>query len=52
MLTAAQRPKFFKLARAAWSTVSPGVPFDEWRKAQMEWVFVSPKSKRTIGELK
>lgn len=35
MLTAAQRPKFFKLARAAWSTVSPGVPFDEWRKQIM-----------------
>lgn len=35
MLTAAQRPRFFKLARAAWSTVSPGVPFDEWRKQIM-----------------
>lgn len=35
MLTPAQRPKFFKLARAAWSTVSPGVPFDEWRKQVM-----------------
>jgi hypothetical protein len=35
MLTDAQRPKFFKIARAAWSTVSPGVPFDEWRKQIM-----------------
>jgi len=35
MLTPAQRRKFFKLARAAWSTVSPGVPFDAWRKQVM-----------------
>lgn len=34
-LTAAQRPKFFKLARAAYSNVSPGIPFDDWRKAEM-----------------
>lgn len=35
MLTSAQRTKFFQLARSAWSTVSPGVPFDEWRKQIM-----------------
>ena len=35
MLTAAQQGKFFKLARAAYSVVSPGVPFDQWRKAEM-----------------
>lgn len=34
-LTSAQRPKFFQLARSAWKTVSPGVPFDEWRKQIM-----------------
>ena len=35
MLTDAQRVKFFKLARAAYSRESPGVPFDAWRKAEM-----------------
>jgi hypothetical protein len=35
MLTPAQRPKFFKLARSAWATVSPGIPFDAWRKQIM-----------------
>jgi len=35
MLTNAQRVKFFKLARAAYSRESPPVPFDEWRKAEM-----------------
>ena len=35
MLTSAQRPKFFKLARKAYGRESPGVPFDEWRKRTM-----------------
>jgi hypothetical protein len=35
MLTDAQRVKFFKLARRAYSVVSPAEPFDAWRKAVM-----------------
>lgn len=35
MLTPSQRSKFFKLARAAWLAVSPGTPFNTWRKEQM-----------------
>jgi hypothetical protein len=35
MLTAPQRVKFFKLARAAYSRESPGIPFDDWRKQEM-----------------
>lgn len=34
-LTAAQRPKFFKLARAAYDQESPRMAFDDWRKFQM-----------------
>jgi hypothetical protein len=34
-LTSAQRPKFFKLARAAYDRESPRMPFDDWRKHQM-----------------
>ena len=36
MLTAPQRVKFFKLARAAYARESPPVPFDEWRKDEMK----------------
>jgi hypothetical protein len=35
MLTDSQRVKFFKLARAAYSKESPGIPFDGWRKQEM-----------------
>lgn len=34
-LTNAQRPKFFKMVKAAYDHESPGVPFDQWRKEQM-----------------
>jgi len=34
-LTSAQRPKFFKLARAAYDRESPSMTFEEWRKHQM-----------------
>lgn len=36
MLTAAQRVKFFKLARAAWANVKPDQAFDVWRKDEMQ----------------
>ncbi|HRR34003.1 MAG TPA: hypothetical protein P5026_07895 [Kiritimatiellia bacterium] len=35
MLTPAQRPRFFSLARAAYATVAPGIPFDAWRRQIM-----------------
>jgi hypothetical protein len=36
MLTAAQRVKFFKLARAAFSNVKPARSFDTWRHEEMQ----------------
>lgn len=36
MLTAAQRVKFFKLARAAHANAAPREPFDAWRHREME----------------
>lgn len=35
MLTNSQRCIFFKMAKAAYSSVSPGVPFEDWRAAVM-----------------
>jgi len=35
MLTDRQRTAFFRLARAAHARVSPGIPFDAWRKDEM-----------------
>jgi hypothetical protein len=35
MLTDLQRVAFFRLARAAYARVSPGIPFDAWRKDEM-----------------
>lgn len=36
MLSNAQRAQFFRLAKSAYSQVSPGVPFEQWRAKVME----------------